>query len=174
MSRYIIKTPAIVLNYTTHTPFHRDAITSDEYHQMKEETVDQIKEFTATLDRMNKGDVTLTSQFSQMRQSVRTAIASAFNASETMKMFGNQSVAELESQMVALNQALQLRRIDEAQHERERLALLAQLQQLGQCLSEADRRFFDTRHERLYERMEQIDDEAGPTPDVAEVRVADD
>lgn len=35
---------------------------------MKDETVDQLKEFTETLDRMNKGDTTLTSTFSAMRQ----------------------------------------------------------------------------------------------------------
>lgn len=34
---------------------------------MKEETVDQIKEFTLTLDRLNKGDVTLNSKISSMR-----------------------------------------------------------------------------------------------------------
>lgn len=35
---------------------------------MKEETVDQIKEFTETLDRMNKGDVSLNNKFSQMKK----------------------------------------------------------------------------------------------------------
>lgn len=40
----------------------------NEYQSMKEETVDQIKEFTEALDRMNKGDTTLTSTFSSMRQ----------------------------------------------------------------------------------------------------------
>lgn len=40
----------------------------DEYQSMKEETVDQIKEFTGALDRMNKGDTTLTSTFSSLRQ----------------------------------------------------------------------------------------------------------
>lgn len=35
---------------------------------MKEETVDQIKEFTETLDRMVKGDVSLNNKFSDMRK----------------------------------------------------------------------------------------------------------
>lgn len=34
---------------------------------MKVETLDQIQEFTATLDRLNKGDVTLNSKISSMR-----------------------------------------------------------------------------------------------------------
>lgn len=47
--------------------FHRNDLTEDEYQSMKEETVDQIKEFTAALDRLNKGDVTLNSKISSMR-----------------------------------------------------------------------------------------------------------
>lgn len=34
---------------------------------MKEDTVDQIKEFRLALDRLNKGDVTLNSKISSMR-----------------------------------------------------------------------------------------------------------
>lgn len=45
----------------------RNDLTEEEYGSMKEETLDQIKEFTATLDRLNKGDVTLNSKISSMR-----------------------------------------------------------------------------------------------------------
>lgn len=34
---------------------------------MKDETLDQIKGFTETLDRLNRGDVTLNSKISSMR-----------------------------------------------------------------------------------------------------------
>lgn len=46
----------------------RNDLTEEEYDSMKEETLEQIKEFTATLDRLNKGDVTLNSKISSMRQ----------------------------------------------------------------------------------------------------------
>lgn len=42
-------------------------MTEEEYDSMKEETLEQIKEFTATLDRLNKGDVTLNSKITSMR-----------------------------------------------------------------------------------------------------------
>lgn len=47
---------------------HRNDLAKDEYDLMKEETVDQIKEFTETLDRMHKGDVSLNNKFSEMRK----------------------------------------------------------------------------------------------------------
>lgn len=45
----------------------RNDLAPDEYESMKEDTIDQIKEFTVTLDRMNKGDITLNNSFSTMR-----------------------------------------------------------------------------------------------------------
>lgn len=47
--------------------FIRNDLSQDEYDSMKEETVEQIKEFTETLDRMSKIDI-LTNSFSQMRK----------------------------------------------------------------------------------------------------------
>lgn len=44
---------------------------------MKEDTVDQIKDFTVTLDRMNKGDITLNNKFSTMRAVISNFISVA-------------------------------------------------------------------------------------------------
>lgn len=46
----------------------RDDLDDDEYQSMKDDTLDQIKEFTSTLDRMNKGDIGLNNAFSVMRK----------------------------------------------------------------------------------------------------------
>lgn len=149
---------------------------------MKEETVDQIKEFTETLDRMHKGDVSLNNKFSEMRkvfvyssmmrvgifcafltlmflQSIRQAIATAFNTTETIKLFSDHSVGETESRLVALNQEMHLKKISAEQFEREKIQLLTKLLAEGQCLSEADRLFFETRQDRLLQQMEQIVDD---------------
>lgn len=45
----------------------RNDLTENEYESMKDDTLEQIKEFTATLDRLNKGDVTVNSKISSMR-----------------------------------------------------------------------------------------------------------
>lgn len=54
--------------------FARDDLTEEEYASMKDETLEQIKEFTGTLDRLNKGDVTLNSKISSMRNVCTTLI----------------------------------------------------------------------------------------------------
>ena len=89
----------------------RDDLSPIEYDSMKEETVEQIKEFTETLDRMNKGDVTLTNTFSSMRSAIRKAIASSFNTIEMIKMFGDQNVSKLESELLELDEKFKLKKI---------------------------------------------------------------
>lgn len=50
-----------------YTIYPRNDLTEEEYCSMKDETLEQIREFTATLDRLHKGDVTLNSKISSMR-----------------------------------------------------------------------------------------------------------
>lgn len=47
--------------------FFRDDLTVEEFDSMKEETAYQIQEFNATLERLNKGDVTINNKHSVMK-----------------------------------------------------------------------------------------------------------
>jgi ElaB/YqjD/DUF883 family membrane-anchored ribosome-binding protein len=42
-------------------------LTEEEYTEMKQETLEQISEFTDSLNRLNKGDLTINSKFTNMR-----------------------------------------------------------------------------------------------------------
>lgn len=54
---------------------------------MKLDTVDQLSEFTGTLNRMQKNDFTLDSKFTLLRQSIRHAISGAYNTAEIRQIF---------------------------------------------------------------------------------------
>lgn len=115
----------------------RSDLSQEEYDSMKEETVDQIKEFTETLDRMNKTDL-LSNSFSQMRkvrcgnqnslilfywsksvflQKIRQAIANSFNTIEMIKMFGEQNATEMEAVLLSLDQEYRLKKIPTDEYE---------------------------------------------------------
>lgn len=78
------------------------------------------------------------------------------------KLFTDHSVGETELRLVALHQEMHLKKISAEQFEREKIQLLTKLLADGQCLSEADRLFFDTRQDRLLQQMEQIVDDEQP------------
>jgi hypothetical protein len=78
---------------------------------MKEETLDQIKDFSDSLTRMTKGDLSIDTKISQMRKEIRAAIANSFNTVEMIKMFGLQNANELERKLLDVDEEYKLKRI---------------------------------------------------------------
>lgn len=79
---YILKckrTEFLEINWIVGVSFvFRNDLSKEEYESMKVETLDQIQEFTVTLDRLNKGDVTLNSKISSMRHVCCIRLHSSF------------------------------------------------------------------------------------------------
>lgn len=78
---------------------------------MREETIEDIKDFTETLDRMIKGDVSINSQLSTMKETLRKAISSSFNTLELMKVFGAHDNDELNNKLIQLDKEYKARNI---------------------------------------------------------------
>ncbi|KAG4066334.1 hypothetical protein HA402_000558 [Bradysia odoriphaga] len=137
----------------------RNDLTDDEYSSMKEETVDQIKEFTETLDRMSKSSDILTSSFSQMRKTIRQAIANSFNTIEMIKMFGEQNATEMEAVLLGLDQEYRLKKIPVEEYETKKSEILMKLKNQGHPLSKEDNNFLEKRNNSLFHQMEQLPDD---------------
>ena len=68
--------------------FFRDEVDIQEYNELKSEFMDQTKAVSEALERMNKGDVTINSKYSVMKQELRRAIATSFNTLDIIQIFG--------------------------------------------------------------------------------------
>lgn len=160
---------------------------ADEYQSMKDDTIEQIKEFTDTLSRLNKGDVTLTSKISQMRkvchisqdissnliinfrkkihfpyfiQTIRKAIASSFNTVEIVRMFGDHSVTELVTQLISLEESQQLKKIPIDEYESKKHDILLRLYKGGHSLSMADKMFLERKTDLdILKDMRRVEDD---------------
>lgn len=104
--------------------YFRTELTTDEYDRMKLDTVDQIGEFTETLNRMQSGDVTLDSKFTLLRKSIRQAISAAYKTTEIRQAFGTGSAlavdgeaAENEKRMVLEKLFGQMEQVDDDDEE---------------------------------------------------------
>ncbi|XP_031620866.1 protein LZIC-like [Contarinia nasturtii] len=138
----------------------KNDLTEEEYGSMKEETLEQIKEFTATLDRLNKGDITLNSKISSMREVIRKAIANSFNTLEMIRLAGDQSLNEQANQLGSLEESYQLKKISTTEYELKKREILLQLVDFGYCLSPADKKFLEKKTDtEILETMRCIDDE---------------
>lgn len=126
---------------------------------MKEETAEQIVEFSETLDRMQKGDVSLNNKLSTIKSAIRTAIATSFNTSEMIKMFGAQDVTVLQDRLVEIDQEFRLKKITKEEMETRRTEVLEKLKDAGHPISEENCKFLERRRNRDLQSMEEIVDE---------------
>jgi hypothetical protein len=84
---------------------------NQEYNELKSEFLDQSKEFSEALERINQGDLTVNTKLSVLKHELRSAIASAYNTSEIIKIFGYKLEDELEKQLNSLNEDFKLKKI---------------------------------------------------------------
>ncbi|XP_055325010.1 protein LZIC-like [Sitodiplosis mosellana] len=137
----------------------KNDLTEEEYESMKDETLEQIKEFTGTLDRLNKGDVTLNSKISSMRDVIRKAIANSFNTLEMIRIAGDQSLNEQANRLASLEESYQLKKISTDEYNNKKREVLLQLVDFGYTLSLADKKFLDNQTDsEILENLRSVDD----------------
>lgn len=131
-------------------------MTQDEFDTIKEDLIEQIKEFQETLDRLQKGDTTLESKVNQMRNQIKNAIRTAFNTTEMIKMFVEQDSHELLNQLLSIEEDYKLKRIKIDVMEEKKTKILKRLQKQGHPLSEVDTKFLKEKSQ-IY--LQSIDDD---------------
>lgn len=119
--------------------------------------LDQSKEFSDTLERMTKGDLTV-NNVAILKQELRKAIASSFNTVEIIKIFGYKLEDELEKQLSNLNEEFKLKRISKAEMEIRRLEILNKLKsQNEQKLTKEDLEFLESKSKQELSQLDSID-----------------
>ena len=70
-------------------------MSAEEYEATKKDTVAQLEEFQASLEKMAQGNMTLHSQLDATRLALRSAISGAFKTPEVIRLFANKQPAAL-------------------------------------------------------------------------------
>ncbi|XP_059615277.1 protein LZIC-like [Phlebotomus argentipes] len=134
----------------------KEDLDEEEFEAVKEDTVEQIREFNERLGRMNQGDVTLDSKLSTMKQSIRKAIATSFNTLEMIKMFGEQNATELEKQLLTIDEDFRLKKISGEIMEQRKVDILTKLKAQGHPLSAKDCEFIEKMNQKQLQGLEEI------------------
>ncbi|CRK87029.1 CLUMA_CG000816, isoform A [Clunio marinus] len=130
-----------------------------EYMELKGEFLDQTKVISEALESMSKGDVSLNSKYSLMKQDLRKAIATSFNTLEIIKIFGFKLESELEKQLNCLKEDYKLRRIGQQEMETKRLEILNKIKiQNEKLLSKEDLDFLEAKTQQELLQLDSIDE----------------
>jgi hypothetical protein len=119
----------------------KDDMDADEYEQSRNETLDQMKEFNASLDKMASGDMTLVDDIGKMQLAIQKAVSTAFKSPEISKMFEKKENAGLRGRLATLEESFKLGRITEPLFDIQKRELLVALEKLGDELTDIERAF---------------------------------
>ena len=119
----------------------KDDLGESEYKDSREETLEQIKEFNSSLDKMATGDMTLVDDIGKVQLTIQSAIRSAFKSPEVFAMFEKKENGALRCRLLELEESFQLGRITEDLFTHKRSEILRSLGRLGDELTPIERSY---------------------------------
>lgn len=113
----------------------RDDMDELEYNSSRADTLEQMKEFEATLNKLVAGDVSLVSKLDAMRNAVHSYISGACRDPSITRLFASKSTSGLRSKLASLEQDLKLNRIPQDAFNSLAVEVVVALEKLGEVLS---------------------------------------
>ncbi|VVC27641.1 Beta-catenin-interacting ICAT [Cinara cedri] len=119
----------------------KDVFTDEEYNESKEDTVEQLKEFSERLNKIIAGNMTLHDRLSIMRLATSAAITKAFQTPSIIKMFAKNEPNALKEKRNQIERDIKLGKLSLKVGNRQKLEVLTALRHLGCELTDVDKIF---------------------------------
>ena len=123
----------------------KDDLDEDEYNELKQETIQQLREFQQTLKKMMEGDVTLVDKLGSMQLAIQAAVSSAVKTPEVIKLFAQKQPGQLRERLAELQRNVKLGKLTREAVTPQAVEILMALDRLGEELSPSERNFL-TQH----------------------------
>uniref|UniRef100_A0A915Q896 Beta-catenin-interacting ICAT domain-containing protein n=1 Tax=Setaria digitata TaxID=48799 RepID=A0A915Q896_9BILA len=125
----------------------KDSMDEDEYLEMRNDTMEQLKELERTLDRMECGDVSLIDQLTATKMAIRNAISEAFKTPEIVAIFAKKEPALLRQKLMQVETDHRLRKISDEIFKARKLEILYALYKLNDHLSDEEQTLIEAASE---------------------------
>lgn len=119
----------------------RDEMGAEEWEGIRQETLEELKHFSASLEKMAAGDMTLVDQLSSLRLATQAAISEAFRTPEVIRMFAKKQPGQLRQRLSDLDRDLKFQKVTPQQHRQQKTEVLVALQRLKEKLSPSEEAF---------------------------------
>lgn len=115
-------------------------VTLDEtdYQEAKEDTMEQLREFNESLQRMISGDMTLVNELGAMQLATQAAISAAFQTPAVIRLFGKREPTGLKERLSQIDRDVKLGKLNKEAADRQRGEILSALRQLGEKLEPSE------------------------------------
>uniref|UniRef100_A0A7S3G4K7 Beta-catenin-interacting ICAT domain-containing protein n=1 Tax=Palpitomonas bilix TaxID=652834 RepID=A0A7S3G4K7_9EUKA len=139
----------------------KEDLDDDEYESTREETLEQLKEFNASLERHKAGNMTLVNDLDAVQLAIQGAISNAFKTPEVIKMFANKQPAQLRFKLGELQREFKLQKVPQEVYDMQAVEILAALKKLGEKLSPQEDAFLQEKRTKQVAQFEQASEGVG-------------
>ena len=130
-----------LMNQLSDLEENREALDPEEYDQMKQDTLQQLKEFGDLLERQKSGNVTLIDHLNQVQIAIREAVSQAFKTPEVIQLFAAKQPQLLRTRLDELERNKTLGKMTETEYNSRKAEVLTALKKLDDSLSQAEKDF---------------------------------
>src|SRR3990167_696851 len=133
----------------------------EEYEDTRQETLAQLRQFQATLEKMTSGDNGLVSKLGSVQLAIQAAVSEAFKTPEVIKLFAKKEPGQLRDRLNELKVAVKLQKCTRESMLGQAVEILVALRQLGEELSPQEEAFLEEHKTRELAGFETASEELG-------------
>ncbi|XP_041377839.1 protein LZIC-like [Gigantopelta aegis] len=122
----------------------REDLDADEYEETKNETLEQLKEFKESLDRMVGGDLSLVDELNGMQLAIQAAISKAFQTPEVIRLFAKKQPGQLRQRLSEIKRDAKIGKMPQNVATDQSVEILTALKKLGETLSAEEEDFLQS------------------------------
>uniref|UniRef100_A0A8D0C3C5 Leucine zipper and CTNNBIP1 domain containing n=1 Tax=Salvator merianae TaxID=96440 RepID=A0A8D0C3C5_SALMN len=122
----------------------KDDLDADEYEETKKETLEQLREFNDSLQKIMSGNMTLVDEFSGMQLAIQAAISQAFKTPEVIRLFAKKQPGQLRTRLAEMDRDLIVGKLGRDLYTQQKVEILTALRKLGEKLTPEDENFLST------------------------------
>lgn len=134
----------------------RDDLEPEEYEETKKETIEQLKEFKESLDKMVGGDLSLVDELNGMQLAIQAAISEAFKTPEVIRMFAKKQPGQLRQRLSEINRDAKIGKIPPQQATGQCVEILTALKKLGDSLTPEEEAYLQANSSTSLKEFEQV------------------
>ncbi|XP_031554463.1 protein LZIC-like [Actinia tenebrosa] len=139
----------------------REDLDEDEYEETKKETLEQMKEFKTSLDKMLAGDMTLVDDLNSMQLAIQAAISEAFKTPEVIRMFAKKQPGQLRQRLAEMQRDLKTGHLSQAVYTQQAVEILTALRKLGEQLKPQESEFLAANSNAALSSFEKVSENIG-------------
>ncbi|XP_059960790.1 protein LZIC-like [Mesoplodon densirostris] len=162
----------------------REELDTDEYEEIKKETLEQLSEFNDSLKKIMSGNMTLVDELSGMQLAIQAAISQAFKTPEVIRLFAKKQPGQLWTRLAGfpdqgsnprplhwkadsllldhqMDRDLMVGKLERDLYTQQKVEILTALRKLGEKLTADDEAFLSANAGAILSQFEKVSTDLG-------------